>query len=186
MKRTMKIFLAMLICVCAACGKKETKPAAEPVAALKTKEETKEEPVDLPVGDMLVTTEEEPVPEETGSETEKEPDIDITFMSPTAIYSEVYNMIMEPEKYEGKYIRICGMFAVGESWDGREMYGCIIPDATQCCVQGIEFLWKGDHTYPDDYPEPGTRIVVEGTFAYERPDEYSVAVRLEDADMRLE
>ena len=32
-------------------------------------------------------------------------------------------------------------------------HACVIPDATACCAQGIEFTLAGDHRWPDDYPE---------------------------------
>ena len=41
-------------------------------------------------------------------------------------------------------------------------HACIIPDATACCAQGIEFVWEGDHVWPDDYPEEGADIIVTG------------------------
>ena len=41
-------------------------------------------------------------------------------------------------------------------------HACVIPDATACCAQGIEFTLAGDHRWPDDYPEPGTDIIVTG------------------------
>ena len=40
----------------------------------------------------------------------------------------------------------------------------MIPDATACCSQGIEFLLDGNYTYPNDYPQIGTEITVEGVF----------------------
>ncbi len=186
MKKTLKIMIAVFLGL-TACGKKEEEvqiQEEEPIVAATP------EPEYETIENLITENEDEeqPAEEETeeSTENEAEPDLDITFMSSTAIYSAVYNMIMNPEEYVGKLIRIKGFFAVGESYTGEEMYGCVIPDATQCCVQGIEFLWKGDHVYPDDYPEIGTDIVVQGIFAYDRIDEYTVAVRLEDADVFIE
>jgi hypothetical protein len=41
---------------------------------------------------------------------------------------------------------------------------CFVPDAQGCCSQGIEFVLDGDYKYPEDYPEVGDPITVEGTF----------------------
>lgn len=98
-------------------------------------------------------------------------DVDLTKLSSTMIYSEVYNMMAEPEKYIGKSIRMNGQFALYQATDaeGKPIpdqiyFACIIADATACCSQGLEFVLAGEHTYPDDYPELGDEIVVSGTF----------------------
>lgn len=90
-------------------------------------------------------------------------DIDLTRLNKTMVYSEVYNMMNEPEQYVGKMVRMNGAFACYE-WPERNYYTCIIADATACCQQGIEFLWKGNHEFPKDYPEEGTDITVTGVF----------------------
>lgn len=96
--------------------------------------------------------------------------VDLTALSGTMVYSEVYNMVVSPEDYVGRTVKMRGTFFVYES-DSRNYYSCIISDATACCSQGIEFLWAGDHSYPEDYPEPGSEIVVEGVFdTYEEGD----------------
>jgi len=90
-------------------------------------------------------------------------DIDLTRLSSTMTYTEVYNMIRFPEEYEGKTVKMCGRLNVYED-KARNYFTCIISDATACCAQGIEFVLSDDYVYPDDYPEPGTVIVVTGTY----------------------
>ena len=90
-------------------------------------------------------------------------DIDLTTMSSTMVYSEVQNMMMNPSDYLGKTVKMRGSFNVAEIEDNR-YFACIIKDATACCSQGIEFEWKGDHAYPQDYPAIGTELTVIGTF----------------------
>jgi hypothetical protein len=46
----------------------------------------------------------------------------------------------------------------------RTRSGLHIADATTCCSQGLEFIWNGDHVYPDDYPADGTEIELVGVF----------------------
>jgi len=90
-------------------------------------------------------------------------EIDLTLLSGTMVYSQVSQMVYQPEEYVGKTVKMQGPFAVYEG-EERNYYACIIQDATACCANGIEFLWAGDHAYPDDYPELGTEITVIGTF----------------------
>lgn len=90
-------------------------------------------------------------------------DVDLTTLSSTMVYSEVYNMMTEPDKYVGKTVRMNGSFAVYEG-ETQNYYACLISDAAACCSQGIEFVLDGEHSYPDDYPELGEEITVVGTF----------------------
>lgn len=92
-------------------------------------------------------------------------DVDLTALSRTMVYSEVYNMMDTPGVYMGKTIKMNGTFAVYEDPNtGKLYYACMISDATACCTQGIEFVLDGDYNYPDDYPEVGSNITVLGTF----------------------
>ena len=90
-------------------------------------------------------------------------DIDLTVMNPTMIYATVYDIVTAPEQYLGKTIRVSGYFDTGydESLDTR-YYFVVIPDATACCLQGLEFKADG-RVYPDDYPEVRTDIQISGT-----------------------
>lgn len=88
-------------------------------------------------------------------------DIDLTSLSSTMVYSEVYAMMEHPQDYVGKTMRMHGIFACSE---GNLYYFCVIQDATACCGQGIEFILAGNPTYPDGYPTPGTEFTVTGVF----------------------
>lgn len=92
-------------------------------------------------------------------------DVDLTQLSSTMVYSEVYNMFVSPEDYIGKTIKMKGAFSIyqDETTD-KVYYTCIIADATACCSQGLEFVWKGEHKYPEDYPELDSKITVTGEF----------------------
>lgn len=100
-------------------------------------------------------------------------DVDLTKLSSTMVYSEVFNMMYAPEDYNGKTVKMNGAFALycqRLTEDGQPdldypiSYACVIADATACCAQGLEFVLSGDHSYPDDFPELGKNITVMGTF----------------------
>ena len=92
-------------------------------------------------------------------------DVDLTKLSSTMVYSEVYNMMVSPDNYIGKTVKMNGAFAYYEDPETKKQYfACIIADATACCSQGLEFILTGEHTYPNDYPELGSEITVTGTF----------------------
>ncbi|MCR5509708.1 MAG: hypothetical protein K6F54_01940 [Lachnospiraceae bacterium] len=92
-------------------------------------------------------------------------DVDLTMLSSTMVYSQVYDMMAEPEKYIGQTIRMSGMYSsfYDETLD-KHYFACIIQDATACCAQGIEFELTDDYSYPDDYPEEDDLITVTGVF----------------------
>ncbi len=90
-------------------------------------------------------------------------DVDLTKMSATMVYSEVLNMQQHSDEYMGKIVRMKGPFNVTEL-DGNRYFACVIKDAAACCSTGIEFVWAGEHSYPEDYPEANTEITVTGTF----------------------
>ncbi len=98
-------------------------------------------------------------------------DVDLTKLSSTMVYSEVYAMMTAPEDYIGKTVKMNGQFALYQATDANGQpvpdqiyFACVIADATACCQQGLEFVLAGDYKYPDDYPELGTDITVVGEF----------------------
>lgn len=98
-------------------------------------------------------------------------EVDLTVLSSTMVYAEVYNILYnDPESYLGKTVRARGEFSIyqlvvdGVLQPDPVSYACIISDAAACCAEGMEFVLEGDLTYPDDYPELGTEITVIGEF----------------------
>lgn len=105
------------------------------------------------------------VPSETTSVKHEKGDVvDLTVLSGTMVFSEVYNMMTTPQNYEGVTVKMTGQFQVYEDAEkGKTYYAVIIPDATGCCQQGFEFILKDEKSL-DDYPPIGTEITVSGTF----------------------
>ena len=114
---------------------------------------------------------------------EREIDMDLCTFSATAVYAQIYQMAIHPEDYLGKIIRIAGWYDVFiDDITGLYYTVCIVPDAAACCAQGIEFVWGGEHSFPENYPESGEKIVVTGRFEtyFEGDWEY---MRLADAEL---
>ena len=92
-------------------------------------------------------------------------DVDLTVLSSTMVYSEVYSMMASPESYIGKTVKMKGPFAFyHDEATGNNYFACIIQDATACCAQGLEFVLTEDYVYPDVYPAVDDEICVIGVF----------------------
>ena len=112
-------------------------------------------------------------------------DVDLTALSSTMVYSEVYNMTNNPNDYLGKTVKMKGNFAVYQDETTDNYYfACLIADAASCCSQGIEFVWAGDHSYPEDYPQLNTQITVVGVFGTYEENGYTYC-QLTDADVTI-
>lgn len=93
-------------------------------------------------------------------------DLDLTKLSATVVYSEVYNIMTEPDDYLGKKIRMEGTVSIyHDENSGKDYYACIIRDAAACCAQGIEFDLADTYKYPGDYISEGVDVTVEGIFS---------------------
>ena len=166
MKRIFCLLLAacMTLSLCA-CGKGREKDAGN----------------DTPSSNVEVSapTESIPTPKEQETPGKSKPsqpaagkvDVDLTVLSSTMVYAEVYNMLYnDPESYLGKTVRARGEFSIyqlvvdGVLQPDPVAYACIIADAAACCAEGMEFVLKDDLAYPDDYPELGAEITVIGEF----------------------
>lgn len=108
-------------------------------------------------------------------------DIDLTKLSATMVFSEVYNIMVNPDSCMGKTIRMKGLVAIyHDETKDTDYYSCIVQDATACCAQGIEFKLADNYRFPDDYPPEGSEITVRGRFDVYKEGEYKYAV-LKDA-----
>lgn len=95
-------------------------------------------------------------------------DVDLTSLSGTMVYAEVFNMIMNPENYSGKIVKMKGQFVAFEDMGSSDIfYACVIADATACCSQGFEFVPLSEYDYPKDYPEIDSEITIIGKFEYD-------------------
>ena len=166
MKRIFCLLLAacMAVSLCA-CGKGREKDAGNDTLSSNEEESASAESIPTPKEQETPGESEQPQASADGVE------VDLTVLSSTMVYSEVYNMLyFYPEDYYGKTVKANGIFAIyqmvvdGVTQPDPVAYACIIADATACCAEGMEFVLEGDYTYPDDYPELGTEITVIGEF----------------------
>ena len=94
-------------------------------------------------------------------------DIDLSRMSGTMVYGQVYQMVMYPQKYIGKYIKMKGVFSsYYDDESKRRFYGCVIQDALACCSQGLAFELAKPRKFPKEYPAEGAEIMITGYFDY--------------------
>ena len=137
-----------------------------------------QETVDITAASRVV---EESRPEREDLKGEDGTDIDLTKLSATMVFSEVYNIMVNPDSCMGKTIRMRGITAIyRDETKGTDYYSCIVQDATACCAQGIEFKLADNYRFPDDYPPEGSEITVRGRFDVYKEGEYKYAV-LKDA-----
>lgn len=105
-----------------------------------------------------------PQPSESVS-TGKRPsvDVDLTTLSSTMVYAEVYNMMMSPDDYIGKIVRLKGTFTSYEDQEtGAIRCGVFVKDAAACCAQGFDVIMPEDAVYPEDYPASDTEVTIIG------------------------
>ena len=92
-------------------------------------------------------------------------DNDLSNMNANIIFAEIFNLVLMPDEYIGRTFRMKGNFAVYvNETSGNKYFSIIIPDATQCCQQGIDIICLGDMKYPEDFPKIGSEIMVTGQF----------------------
>ena len=86
-------------------------------------------------------------------------ELDLSKMNADLAYAFIFQIVVEPEKYEGKTVRMTGTF---ETFYDNEPYGrhdyCIITDVLACCAQGLEF-----ENAKVSGVKPGQKITVSGT-----------------------
>ena len=96
--------------------------------------------------------------------------VDLTALSSTMVYAEVYYMMTTPQEYVGKTVKMQGQFEVYDANPANELgyvyyFAVVIADATACCQEGIEFVLADETAvFPDNYPQAGTEITVVGRF----------------------
>ena len=164
------VFISLIFLNFTSCSKKQSpKELEDKVKQLMGLESAKELPIQEAEAVSIPSTkeliEEHKKKSSNINEDNSKIDLDLTKMSATMIYTTVFDMLIMPEEYQNRNIKVSGFFYVfvNELTD-EKYFAVIIPDATQCCQQGLEFIWMGDHNYPQDYPEIGQEIEITGRY----------------------
>jgi ABC-type glycerol-3-phosphate transport system substrate-binding protein len=112
--------------------------------------------------------------------------LDLTAFTPTEA-SEVAHKISEcPGEYLGTRIKVRGVYEAAENYNtGDYIHAVTVTNQVQCCPAVLEFIWNGEHSYPEDYPKEFSEIEIEGvmkryreageTFFYLAVDDITVA-----------
>lgn len=101
-------------------------------------------------------------------------DYDLSNMNFTMISSFFFQMLIEPETYENKIFKIKGNFQTFDNPEGELPYfSVIMNDSTMCCQEGIDFVWQGEHNWPQDYPETGSEISIIGKYIVTEEDGFT-------------
>lgn len=114
-------------------------------------------------------------------------DIDLSRMSGTMVYGQVYQMVMYPQKYIGMYIKMKGVFSsYYDEESERRFYGCVIQDALACCSQGLAFELAKPRKFPKEYPAEGSEITIIGYFDYLEEEDGASYPIVRNAEMQAE
>lgn len=107
------------------------------------------EPVENTVTEPLV---EEPLASDDNFiDPDSSVDYDLTVMSSTMVFSQIYDLVMNPLSYEKSTVKMDGEYLYYDIEGVSErIHIIIIYDATGCCPQGLEIRFPEDVTPPDD------------------------------------
>ena len=115
---------------------------------------------------------------------EKGIDIDLTKLSTTIFFAEVYNMFADPAAYEGKTVKLEGIFTpYYDPEEDENIFICVMQDASACCGQALEFRLDKKYKYPKDFPQEGEMIRMVGRF--ELYNEYDEENKEEYVNIRI-
>lgn len=89
---------------------------------------------------------------------------DLSRLSSTMAYAQLYTMLTEPEQFVGQTVKVQGQYYSSPAEDGVPQYHFVIVfDAAACCELGVEFLWTGNHP-ASDYPALMSIVEMTGLF----------------------
>ncbi|MFI3114612.1 MAG: hypothetical protein R3Y12_00550 [Clostridia bacterium] len=104
------------------------------------------------------------------TEEQKVFDYDLTEASATIVFSQVYDMLVNPDFYEDKTFKIegeCQFF--DHPITGERLYFVVVMDALGCCPQGIEVMFNDGIQAPEKF----CNVIIEGTGATDVEFDYT-------------
>lgn len=163
------LILAAFGILLSGCSEQENSASLKEIQDLQAADQTKE-------GTSREQTETASSFAEKATETEGvgDIDIDLTQMSSTMAYAKLYDMMLSTTAYEGKKVKVTGYFGAYQYPEGGDYYfHVLVTDEAACCQLGVEFVWNGEHVYPEDYPQSGQKITVTGVVELYERDGYT-------------
>lgn len=130
--------------------------------AVEQTQEAEEKTAIEQIEEMDKTEQEQPEVQQTiqlpkGDETV---DYDLTVMSETMVYAQIYDVLINPTNYDGITFKIHGEYEYYTIPDSDEIiYFIVINDALGCCPQGLEIRFTDDVPAPENFAE----VIMKGT-----------------------
>lgn len=90
------------------------------------------------------------------------PHMDLSDMSYTMAYAQVYSMVMAPKRHQGETLKIKGSYYGFQTQEGQDVHLILIIDEAGCCEVGMEFQITGNLAWPQDYPPNNSIILLTG------------------------
>jgi len=164
----------MLITGCADSASDEAPQAGAPVETPQTSVPNEAPPTATPTA--TPGSEDTPTPgsRRTPEERDATPvDVDLTVLNGTMLSAEISNIYTNGDDFIGKTIRVSGIYDYMIYEEHDILYHYVITmQGDACCQEGFEFIWNGEHVFPDDYPNKGTPIEVDGVFGNYKENGY--------------
>lgn len=99
----------------------------------------------------------------------------MTALSETIVFGQVFQLVYDPEAYEGSTYKIDGRYEFYTIPNTDEIiYFVVIEDAAGCCPQGLEVRFPDHITPPDSFEN----VLLKAT-AYPEPFEKNIYVYLD-------
>lgn len=92
-------------------------------------------------------------------------DLNLSSMNYTMLSSIVFDVMVAPEKYANKRIKVSGNYYTFV-YEEHRYFSVLNWDATGCCPAGFDFIPKPEMNFPEDFPKDDEKIIVTGTLKY--------------------
>lgn len=90
---------------------------------------------------------------------------DYTSYNTQMVFAIASDMYEHPSNYYQKKIRLNGKFATAfDEPTQQRFYYCVVYDTAGYCNVPLIFIPTDEMVYPDDYPEEGGDITIQGTY----------------------
>jgi len=88
--------------------------------------------------------------------------LDFTKMNYNMATGIVFDMMIDPEKYKNKTVKIHGQF-LSDVYEGTRTFAVVIWDAGGCCPTGVNVVPLEGKKYPEDFPPNESEVTITGT-----------------------